>query len=321
VTGIARAVVVDDRLAIRAAYLYYRLDLTQVQVATRLGVSRAKVGRLLASARSSGIVNIDIQHPLSRVTGMEVALVLRYGLRDAVVASTLAGPEGEGDLQLLAVGAAGAHYLASLELDRTALALGWGTTMQAVAAALYPGWAHDVDVYQLNGAVPAPGHATGAAEIMDRFAELGAGRAHHLQVPAIVDRIAVREALDAERSVSRDLSGARDAPVAVFSLGDLRRESVLVASGYIDEALIDALRTRGAVGDLISRFVGADGQITDPDLDQRTMGLELESLGARGVAIGIAAGPRKAPIARAAIAGGHLNTLIVDDSLAAALLA
>jgi deoxyribonucleoside regulator len=80
------------------------------------------------------------------------------------------------------------------------------------------------------------------------------------------------------------------------------------------------LRSYGAVGDLISRFIGADGAISDRDLDERTMGITLKALGARGRAIGIAAGITKAPIARAALAGGYLNTLIVDASLAAALL-
>lgn len=310
----------DDRLTLRTAYLYYRLNLTQAQVADRLGISRVKVGRLLASALERGIVKIDIRHPLTRVTEMEVALEALYGLRDAVVAGSPAAPGVEDDLRLLAVGAAGASYLASLELTNTSVALGWGRTMQAVSKSLDEGWARNVDVFQLNGAVPVSSLATGAGEIMNRFVELGTGRGHLLQVPAIVGRLSVRQALETERSVQRALRGARDAPVAMFSLGSLSTESVLVSSGYIDADDIELLRERGAVGDVISRFVGADGSISDLGLDERTMGVELDDLQNRDRSIGIAAGAEKAAIARAALTAGYMNTLIVDDSLAAALL-
>jgi deoxyribonucleoside regulator len=106
----------------------------------------------------------------------------------------------------------------------------------------------------------------------------------------------------------------------MYSLGNLTKESVLVSSGYLDAGDIDGLRGRGAVGDVISRFIGAGGGISDQSLDERTMGIELGGLATRDRAIGVAAGVGKAPIARAAIAGGYVNTLIVDDSLAQALL-
>jgi deoxyribonucleoside regulator len=53
---------------------------------------------------------------------------------------------------------------------------------------------------------------------MTHFGELGRGRAHLLQVPAIVDRVQIRHALETDRGVRRALQGARDASVAMFSL-------------------------------------------------------------------------------------------------------
>ncbi|WP_157970789.1 sugar-binding transcriptional regulator [Nakamurella deserti] len=312
----------DDRLTVRSAYLYYRLGLTQAEVADRLGISRVKVGRLLASALHRGIVSIDIRHPQVRLTELEVALESRFDLKEAVVAASFAGTgPGEDPLRLLAVASAGARHLESLELTRESVALGWGTTMQAVSMALRDGWARDVELFQLNGAVPISSYATGAVETMHRFGERGRGRAHLLQVPAIVGRVSVRRALESEPTIRATLRGAREAPVAMFSLGRLQTESVLVSSGYIDEADVRRLRDGGAVGDVISRFITADGSVADVELDDRTMGLDLAALGTRDVSIGIAAGAAKAAVARAALAGGYLTTLIVDDSLATALLA
>ncbi|WBU39250.1 sugar-binding transcriptional regulator [Homoserinibacter sp. YIM 151385] len=310
----------DDRTTVRAAYLYHRAGLTQAQVGDRLGLSRAKVNRLLASAERRGIVQVRIAHPLSRATEAEVALEARFGLRDAVVAQTAAEDEHDEGLRLLAVAAAGARFLASLELAGSAIAVGWGTTMQAVAEALDDGWASGMEVHQLNGAVPVSGYANGAGEIMARFARLGGGEAHVLQVPAVVGTREVRAALESDHSVRAALEGAARAPVAMFSLGRLTRESVLVSSGYIAPRGIDELGAAGAAGDVISRFIRADGSLADPDLDARTMGVELGTLRARERSIGIAAGVAKTSAVRAALAGGYLDTLVVDEALARALL-
>ncbi|MCH1881411.1 sugar-binding domain-containing protein [Agrococcus sp. ARC_14] len=310
----------EDRLTLRAAYLYYRSELTQAQVAAKLGVSRVKVGRLLASAERRGIVHIDIRHPLSRLTDAEVALEQRFGLREAVVVASAAEHGDESELRTFAVASAGAFYLASLELTGGSIAVGWGTTMHAVSEVLADRWARDVQVFQLNGAIPVSGYANSAGEMMTRFAQRGHGRAHILQVPAIVDSAEVRVALETDRSVRAALEGAARAPIAMFSLGRLTRESVLVSSGYIQSSGIDALQAEGAMGDVISRFIGADGEVVDALLDARTMGVDLATLRERERSIGIAAGAAKASAARAAIAGGYVDTVIVDDSLADELL-
>jgi DNA-binding transcriptional regulator LsrR (DeoR family) len=44
----------------RIAYLYYKEDLTQQQIAQQTGLSRPKIARLLKEARRTGIVRIDI---------------------------------------------------------------------------------------------------------------------------------------------------------------------------------------------------------------------------------------------------------------------
>ena len=46
-----------------ASRLYYLDDLTQAEIARRLGTSRASVSRLLSEARRQGIVQIEISPP------------------------------------------------------------------------------------------------------------------------------------------------------------------------------------------------------------------------------------------------------------------
>ncbi len=53
----------EMRLMIRASLLYYEEGMTQNQIAKTLGVSRVKVTRLIAKAKSLGIVEIRINQP------------------------------------------------------------------------------------------------------------------------------------------------------------------------------------------------------------------------------------------------------------------
>ncbi|MFJ5369577.1 helix-turn-helix domain-containing protein, partial [Bosea sp. CER48] len=70
---------------VRAAWLYYVEGLTQEQIAEALGLSRIKVVRMLAAARTEGLVKIRIDARSARQAGLERGLVTRFGLDEAVV--------------------------------------------------------------------------------------------------------------------------------------------------------------------------------------------------------------------------------------------
>ena len=81
------------------------------------------------------------------------------------------------------------------------------------------------------------------------------------------------------------------------------------------------LRAKGAVGDVIGRFLDADGSIAWPKLDGRTVGLLAGDLAAKPLRLGVAAGAGRGPIALAAIRAGALNVLACDDATAEWVLA
>jgi DNA-binding transcriptional regulator LsrR (DeoR family) len=74
-------------LLTRVASLYYLDNLTQAEIADRIGLSRVKVVRLLKRARALGIVEIRIQTPPALRTSLETALVKRFGLQQALLAA------------------------------------------------------------------------------------------------------------------------------------------------------------------------------------------------------------------------------------------
>lgn len=313
--------VTDDRVLVRAAYLYYRRGMTQQEVADALGLGRVKVSRLLAEALERGVVRIDIRHPLARMTELELELRERYGLTDAVVAaSPFYAEHDDEELALHGVATAAAWYLREMRPPPRRLGVSWGRTMHALSLQVEDGWASGVDVVQLNGSVSRSARPTHADAIAARLAAAGGGAAHLLAAPAIVERAHIREALESDRGIAESLELARASDVAIFSLGALSEDSVLAESGYVAPADIAQLRRRGCVGDILSRFVCADGTICDPRLDARTIGLPLTELAGKRRSVGVAAGAHKTEIAGAAIAGGFINALVVDEQIAQQLL-
>jgi deoxyribonucleoside regulator len=103
-------------------------------------------------------------------------------------------------------------------------------------------------------------------------------------------------------------------------MGAMASDSVLVQSGFITTEEQAALKAKGAVGDILSRFIDAFGRIVDADLDARTIGLDLRHCAEREFSIGVAAGANKHPVVRACIHARYLNVLVTDEATARFLL-
>ncbi len=306
---------------LRAAQLYYRLNLTQDQVGERLGVSRFKVGRLLDRALREHAVRIEIVHPAGRLVELEDELVRRFTLRSAVVVDVPATASPADD-ELLArerVGDAAAAHLAALR-PTGSIGVSWGRTMLEVAAHLRPAWTAATEIVQLNGATSRSARPTRAHEIVERFGLTTGAAIRLMAAPAIVGTPELRDALEADPSVGETLAAARATSTAVFGMGVLGPDSVHIASGFVGDADLAALTDAGAVGDLLGRFLTVEGTIALSSVDRRTIGLPLDGLREKPLAVGVAGGAGRGPIALAALRAGCVNVLVADEATAAWVL-
>lgn len=96
-----------DDIVTWAAWLYYVDELTQSDIAVRLGVSRASVVNYLQDARTRGIVQIRVDPRAIARTRVSRQLAERFGLAAAIVVPALSGENPD-----RRVGAAGARVLA-----------------------------------------------------------------------------------------------------------------------------------------------------------------------------------------------------------------
>jgi len=304
-----------DLLAVRVAELYYDNDKTQDEIGALLGITRWKVGRLLAHARQSGIVRIEIVHPRARRLGLERRLCDQFGLTNAIVV-----PAATDDDLTATVSRAAADYLTALRPVPRSLGISWGRTLQDVVGALAPGWATGVTVTQINGGVTLNRRAGTAATTAVTMADKGAGHAVLLPSPAILERADTKRAIEADRTVAEVLRLARQSSAYLYSAGVADDSSVLVESGYLTADDVAELARKGAVGDVVGRFIDANGNVVDPALDERTLGLGHDILRSADTAIFVVAGSAKHDIARAVVTSGLCTVLITDEDTALDLL-
>jgi deoxyribonucleoside regulator len=307
----------DEILAVKAAELYYEAGKTQDEIGVALSVSRWKVGRLLVQAREQGFVRIEIVHPSARRFSLERQLCSAYGLQDSVVVPTI---DSDSDIQAR-VAQAAADYLTTLRPVPRTLGVSWGRTLHAVASRLRPGWAVGVNPVQINGSVSSTRQAAAAADTAVTIARKAQGRATLLPSPAIFEQAATRRAIESDRAVQSVLSLARSASAYLFSAGVVDTSSVHVDSGYLTAADVARLAERGAVGDVVGRFITETGEVADDELNGRTLGITLDELRAAHTSIAVIGGEAKQRVTHAVVASGLCTTLITDEASANYLLA
>lgn len=301
---------------IEAARQYYLLDYNQSDIAKSLGVSRPTVSRFLQLAKDEGIVQIKIIDPTEDVENLSSRLEQRFNLKKAIVVSV---PQYESNIIKNYLGEKAATYLYDIVKDGDTIGLTWGTTLYHVAIELKQKFTKDVKVVQLKGGVSHSETNTYASEILYLFGKAFNTTPHHLPLPAIVDHVVVKQAMEADRHIKKILEMGREANIATFTVGSVKSESLLFQLGYFTDEDLKMLYSK-AVGDICARFFDDNGRVCSDSLDERTLGLNLEDLKTKEHSILVAGGAHKIEGIYGALKGQYANVLITDQYTAGFLL-
>lgn len=306
-----------EQLMIQVAKRYYHLDMTMSDLSTELGLTRWQASRLLTEAKEIGLVRIEIVPHTPRLPGLESRLERTFGIKDAVIVPC--GSDEDEALVLDGVARAAGQYLAGLGRI-PAIGISWGRTMTAVARRLPPYWNEGVEVVLLNGSMNVRSSGPQTNNVAELFASAGKGSATLLPVPAMFGHAATKAALEQDPTIAAVLDLANRVPVICFGIGAMVPDSVLIQSGYVTLEDHEKLKAKGAVGDILSRYIDAEGRIVDPELDARTIGISLESCRDRTLSIGVAAGLVKRDAILSCLRARYVNVLITDEMTAVSLL-
>lgn len=300
-----------DCLALDAAKLYYVTGLGQAQVAKELGISRPTVSKLLSHARDKGFVTISLNDPREVAGGYVEKLCARYGLVDVrVVQSPAMGRGLTGEL-----GNAGAALLEEVVKDGMTVGVSWGDTMLAVSEHLRTLPLVDVKVVQLKGGHSHTARNTNDMVTLTRFSRALNAEMMMLPLPVILDSKEAKELVVKDWHIASMLDLGAHCDVAVFTVGAVKPESLLLNLGYLSPSE-QARLMEHAVGDVCSRFYDAQGEVADPDIDARTVGISLADLKKRPVRVLVAGGLEKAPAIEAALRTGVATHVVIDHATA-----
>ncbi|SEM75556.1 sugar-binding transcriptional regulator [Palleronia pelagia] len=311
----ARPMPRDDAALIEAAWLYYHDGLNQNEIAARLGISRASVVNYLAEARSRGWVRLHLDSDVFRGHRLARALCTAYGLADALVVPDAESSKGD----TARVTQAAADWLPRLLAPGDRLGVSWGATVYQMANRVPQTPIPDLTVVQLLGSRPAAfGFAAEACTAV--LAQRLSGDCINLHVPLILSSKGLRDALCAEPAVKRQLDALATCNKTVLACGTCDADAHVVQSGILDPAGMEAQRARGAVGVICGRLIDARGQAVECEVEERMIGVSLEQMKGKDMALLVAAGPRRAAPAAAALKGGFATHLVTGTALAETLL-
>lgn len=303
-------------LAVRAAWQYYVEELTQAEIARTLRLSRANVIRLLAAARESGVVRIQLDARGTAQIALERHLVRELGLAEAIVAPAASSD----DAVAAVVGHAAGTWLSGQVRDDMAIGIGWGSTLHASLKAIRDRPLARLSVVSLLGGMT---HSLGInpSAVARRVADAFGAECYQLTAPLFVACPGTRIALWKEPGLSELLERARSVDVAMVSVGDVREDATLFREGLLPRSAVRGLAAAGAVGDVLCHFVDADGRVVDHPANARVVAVGPGNL-RRVPKVAVAAGGRrKAPAIRAALKATKARVLITEENAATALLA
>ncbi len=300
-------------LAATVARRYYLDGASKVDIADELGLSRYKVARLLERARATGLVRIEVDAPGEIDLDLSVRLRAAYGFRHCVVIDAL---DGDAELLRAGLGRAAAGLLLEIVEPGDVLGIAWSRALMSMRTSLTR-LAH-CDVVQLTGALSLP-HDESPIELVRDVARRSKGSAFVYYAPMIVPDAATAQTLRLQPEIARALARVPDVTKAVVGVGAWERGQSTVADALGEEERRE-IYDLGVRGELSGVQIDAAGHPLTTSLSTRLIGIDAAQLRAVPHVIAVAYGLRKAPVVRAAVAGGLIGSLVTHTALADELL-
>ena len=305
----------EHQTEVRAAWLYFMEGLTQAEIARRLGTTRLRINRILVDARRNGLVGITLNAELASCVELERRMVREFKLKAAVIVPT---PQDESQLPVI-LGRAAAGFLSHhLENHRVrGLGIGWGNTLREMIrhmrAARYP----ELWVSSMMGGL-THGLEFNTFDLASELARRLQAQCQYLVAPIYAGSPRSRDTIMAQDVFRDALSRIATSDVAVLSVGDVSRKSMLVSHALPDDVGVKALRDAGAVGDVLAQFVDARGRPIDHELNQRAIALPLRDLSRIPTVVFAAGGHHKIRAIAALLLSRLGSAIVCDESTARA---
>ncbi|MGA7776952.1 MAG: sugar-binding transcriptional regulator [Paraburkholderia sp.] len=296
------------RLRLRAAWMYFVEEMTQNEIALKLGVGRVTVVRLLAAARERNEVKITIGDRLAECVEAERLLEGRFGVEEAIVVPLSArGADATGP-----VAAATGAYVSSLVRPNMRIGVGWGRTLVSSLAFMNERTVENLSVVSLLGGI-MKARKFNPAEFAWRFASLFQADCYLMTAPLVVDSAATRQTLIEHCGLGDIFELAKSLDAVVIGAAGMGADATAHLSKFISNADRASVVKAGAVGDVLFNFFDADGKLVDHPINERVMSVPLDIIAKVPVRVLAAGGASKVQALYGALKMVRPTVLITDE--------
>jgi deoxyribonucleoside regulator len=293
------------------AEMYYLEGKDQSAIASKVGVTRSMVSRMLTEARSRGIVEIKVIRPIHSDHELEETIKTRFGIESVFVVSM---EDTKPEKMLINLGRAGAEVLKKHLRADLVIGVAWGTAVSATVDAVQMMAEPSIKVIQLVGALGAKNVEYDGHEIVKRLAEKLGGEGYYINAPYLCQTPEIAQSMRETRGIKETIDMGKKIQVALLGIGTTKTEySSLYLSGMLSEEEIDVIRKNGVVGDIASNYFSLDGTPYNDDFLKRMITIRLDDLTRIPVRIGIAGGTAKVNAIIGALNSRLVNHLVTDS--------
>ena len=299
---------------IEVAQLYYEQDLTQNEIAKKLGISRPLVSVLLQEARSSGVVTITINH----VENAQQLIAQRIEAIYHVPRAVIVPDERSADATDDAVSAAAFDHCFRSGKTHRSVGVGWGSLlgrMADYAERLDPAENTQGRIFPLIGGIGASYRGYHTNEIARIISSKAGLEADYLYMPAFFDS-----------ETELDFARHMETYLALREKWDTMDLALVNISNYpsypdlgVEYRFGSKLTRESAVGRVLAHYYDINGRVIEPAVDN-VMQASLEQLHKAKRTVAVCSALLRTQSVVGALSAGFIDTLILPRSLAEKLV-
>lgn len=293
--------------------MYYEYNLSQQEVADRMGISRSYVSKLLKEAKDMGIVKITIVQEDNHESYQEQTIKEYFNLEKVIVVPVSAE---EFEKRAEALSGPFSKYFDSVVQDNDVIGISWGRTVDLCSKKLMQKQVESVIVTQLNGGVANPSRGVNVNAIIDQYVKAFQAKPYYLPLPAILDSKEICDAVMQDSHIIGALDIIGKVNISIFGVGEFGINSAMERMGKFSQETTKELVAKGVTGDICGRMIDTYGQPVTSEFDTRLVGISLLDLKKIDKRIVVSASGNHVKGIFGALKGGYANVLIVDEMTA-----
>ena len=310
-----------DNVIFKVLKYHYIDGLNQVEIASKLDISRVAVSRYISKAKKEGLVEHKIKYPenfsFERNEELEKKFIKQYGLKECIIVSSRDNPAET----LIELSNQLEKLFEKIAHDYTFIGVGWGTTLDKIVEYIDIQNKKNVKVVPLVGGYGKLFDNTHSNNIARLLANKFNGISYTVHIPALLDTKEIKESILRDSAVKEIYRLAKRVEIALLCMSDLSKESTLYKTRQLDEEDLYYLEGLGVIGDINFIFVDEEGNFVPNEISERqTILFSIEQMKSVKHVIGLAIGARKVKIMRAVLKSSLINILMTDEDTASSVI-